>query len=216
MNTMRTYLPVFLLAAVACAQDKVDLKVVHEIRTEAFENSKVMDTLWRLTDLYGPRLTASPEAREAGEWAVKTLEGYGLANVHEENWKFGRTWSAREYWVEMNAPRYAQLGTVPLAWSKGTNGPVSGEVIYAPLGGPRRVIDPKKYQAQIEGWEKQYKGKLRGKIVLLTREQRIAPMDKPEFTRYTDAEVGGHGPRSRAARKNAGGHRASRYPRRSR
>ena len=40
--------------------------MVHEIRTEAFENSKVMDTLWRLTDLYGPRLTASPEAREAG------------------------------------------------------------------------------------------------------------------------------------------------------
>ena len=95
----------------------------------------------------------------------------------------------REYWVEMNAPRYAQLGTVPLAWSKGTNGPVSGEVIYAPLGGPRRVLDPKKYQAHIDAWEKQYKGKLRGKIVLITREQKNPPLDKPEFMRYSDAEL---------------------------
>jgi hypothetical protein len=186
---MRIYLPVLVLAVAACGQDKADLGVVHQIRTEAFDNSKVMDTLWRLSDVYGPRLTASPEVREAAEWAVKTLEGYGLANVHEENWKFGRSWDAREYWVEMNAPRYAQLETVPLAWSKSTNGPVSGDVIYAPLGGPRRVLDLKKYQAQIEAWEKQYKGTLRGKIVLLTHEQKIAPLDKPEFVRYTDAEL---------------------------
>jgi hypothetical protein len=186
---MRLYLPVLLLATVVCAQDRVDLNVVHQIRTEAFDNSKVMDTLWRLSDVYGPRLTASPEIREAADWATKTLEGYGLTNVHQEKWPFGRTWSPREYWVEMNAPRYAQLATVPLAWSKSTNGPVSGDVIYAPLGGTARTLDPKKYRAQIETWQNKYKGMLRGKIVLLTREQKIAPLDKPQFERYTDAEL---------------------------
>jgi hypothetical protein len=187
---MRIYLPVLVLAAVACAQDKVDLNVVQQIRTEAFDNSKVMDTLWRLSDVYGPRLTASPEIREAADWAVKTLEGYGLANVHLEKWgPFGRTWSPREYWVTMNAPRYAQLATAPLAWSKSTNGAVSGDVIYAPLGGTARMLDPKKYRAQIETWANKYKGKLRGKIVLLTREQKIAPLEKPQFERYTDAEL---------------------------
>ena len=67
MDIMRIYLPVLVLAAVACAQDKVDLSAVQRIRTEAFDNSKVMDTLWRLTDVYGPRLTGSPEIREAAE-----------------------------------------------------------------------------------------------------------------------------------------------------
>ncbi|MGA3023606.1 MAG: M28 family peptidase [Bryobacteraceae bacterium] len=187
---MRIYLPILLLATFACAQDRVDLNVVHQIRTEAFDNSKVMDTLWRLSDVYGPRLTASPEIREAADWAAKTLEGYGLSNVHQEKWgPFGRPWSARQYWVEMNAPRYAQLGTAPLAWSKSTDGPVSGDVIYAPLGGTARTLDPKKYRAQIDAWETKYKGALRGKIVLLTRVQRIAPLDKPEFVRYTDAEL---------------------------
>ena len=190
MNTMRIYILVLLLAVLACGQDKVDLAVVNQIRTEAFDNSEVMDTLWHLSEVYGPRLTASPEIREAADWAAKTLEGYGLSNVHQEKWgPFGRTWSAREYRVEMNAPRYAQLAVAPLAWSKGTDGPVSGEVIYAPLGGPRRVLDPKKYQAQIEGWEKEHKGTLRGKIVLLTHEAEIAPLDKPLFVRYTSAEL---------------------------
>ena len=189
MNTMRNYIPVLLLAVLACGQDRVDLAVVQQIRTEAFDHSEVMDTLWRLSDLYGPRLTASPEVREAAAWGEKTLDGYGLANVHEEKWPFGRTWSPREYWVQLDSPRYEQLGTIPLAWSKSTNGPVSAEVVYAPLGGPRRVLDPKRYQAQIETWEKQYKGTLRGKIVLLTHELKIAPLEKPEFTRYSDAEL---------------------------
>jgi carboxypeptidase Q len=190
MDTMRILLLLLALAAAACAQDKVDLGVVHQIRTEAFDNSKVMDTLRQMSDEYGPRLTGSPEVREAGDWAVKTLEGYGLSNVHQEKWgPFGRTWSAREYWVEMNAPRYAQLDTAPLAWSKGTNGPVSGDIIYAPLGGPRRVLDPKRYLAQIEAWEKQYKGMLRGKIVLITSEAKLEPLDKPQFVRYSDAQL---------------------------
>ena len=58
---MRNLLPVFALAVSLCAQDAVDLNVVHRIRTEAIDHSKVMDTLWNLTDLYGPRLTGSPE-----------------------------------------------------------------------------------------------------------------------------------------------------------
>ena len=52
------------------AQDKTkDLSVVHQIKVEAFQNSKVMDHLTNLGDLYGPRLTASPEWEQAAEWA---------------------------------------------------------------------------------------------------------------------------------------------------
>src|SRR5664279_6400248 len=63
-----------------CAQDRgdgSDLAVVGRIKTEAFENSQVMETAEYLSDRYGPRLTASPEWREAADWAVKRLQSYG-------------------------------------------------------------------------------------------------------------------------------------------
>ncbi len=187
---MRVFLPILVFSSLVCAQEKVDLGIVHQIRTEAFDNSKVMDTLWYLSDVYGPRLTASPEAHEAADWAVKRLESYGVENVRLEKWgPFGRSWDARQYSVEMLAPRYAQLTAVPLAWSKSTNGPVSGELIYAPFGSSQRTYDPAKYQAQIDDWEKKYKGRLRGKLVLFSRKLDIAPLEKPEFSRYTDQQL---------------------------
>ncbi|HEV2690329.1 MAG TPA: hypothetical protein VGV35_17355, partial [Bryobacteraceae bacterium] len=39
------------------SDDAVDLSIVHRIKAEAFENSKVMDHEFYLTDVYGPRLT---------------------------------------------------------------------------------------------------------------------------------------------------------------
>ena len=70
---------VISLALAAClwaqsgSPEKVDLGVLHRIKTEAFANrSKVMDTAFYLTDVYGPRLTGSPAAKQAGDWAVKT------------------------------------------------------------------------------------------------------------------------------------------------
>src|SRR5258708_3382638 len=47
--------PLLLFAA-----EKVDLSVINRIKTEAFENSKVMDHMFYLTDVNGPRLTGSP------------------------------------------------------------------------------------------------------------------------------------------------------------
>ena len=66
------------------AADKVDLNVVNQIRNEEFQNSKVMEHLRYLSDLYGPRLTASPEFKEAADWALGRLKEYGLENVHAE------------------------------------------------------------------------------------------------------------------------------------
>src|SRR5579871_1345225 len=84
------------------AAEAVDLSVVNRIRTEALENSKVMETLELLTDRYGPRLTGSPEFKEAADWAVKRLQEYGVENVRLESWgPFGRSWSVRKYALEM-------------------------------------------------------------------------------------------------------------------
>jgi len=75
---MQSALALVLTFALAIsAQERVDLGVVHQIKTEAFQNPKVMDHVFQLTDVYGPRLTNSPQFRAAGEWAVKQLKEYG-------------------------------------------------------------------------------------------------------------------------------------------
>src|SRR3954470_5565476 len=122
-------------AATTClllAEDKPDLAMVNRIKAEAFENSKVMDHAFYLTDVYGPRLTNTPEYKAAAEWTAKRLTEYGLTNVALEKWgPYGRGWSYSKYSDNMLEPRYAPLIGFPLAWSKGTDGPVSGEAIQA-------------------------------------------------------------------------------------
>src|SRR5690348_643550 len=109
----------------------IDLSVIHRIKNEAFENSKVMDHVFYLTDVNGPRLTNSPGFKSAGDWVVKRLTEYGLTNVHEEPWgPFGRGWSYTRFSGHMLTPAYAPLIGFPLAWTPGTSGPVEADAIY--------------------------------------------------------------------------------------
>ncbi len=58
---MKKILIAALLVSVSgIAQEKVDLTVVNKIKAEAFNNSQVMDHLFYLTDVYGPRMTGTP------------------------------------------------------------------------------------------------------------------------------------------------------------
>ena len=75
---MRFFICAVLLAAGLSAQsgghdsgEKVDLYTINRIRNEAFQNSKVMENAFYLTDVYGPRLTGSPGIQAAAEWAVR-------------------------------------------------------------------------------------------------------------------------------------------------
>jgi carboxypeptidase Q len=172
------------------SQDRSDLAVVGRIKTEAFDNSRVMDTLGYLTDVYGPRLTASPEFREAADWAVKRLQGYGVENARLEKWgPFGRSWTVKQYAVEMLEPRYALLDAVALAWSDRTNGPVAGEAILAPFGNGRQENNPKKLEADLNRYMAEWKGKLKGKIVMLSPAREIRPENQASFARYSDKEL---------------------------
>jgi hypothetical protein len=187
---MRHLLLGVLLIAPLCAQDRSDLSVVGRIKTEAFDNSQVMDTLGWLTDVYGPRLTASPEFRQAADWTVKRLQSYGIENAVLEKWgPLARSWSLKQASLEMLEPRYAALDAAPLAWSNSTHGPVTGEVILAPFGNGRPSLDPKKVEADLDRYMAEWKGKLKGKIVLLSPAKDIQPDSQPLFRRYTDKEL---------------------------
>ena len=111
---------VALSAARAYSQEPVDLSAIHRIKAEALENSKVMEHVFYLTDVNGPRLTNSPGFKSAGDWVVKRLKEYGLADVHEETWgPFGRGWTYTHFAGHMLEPAYAPLIGFPLAWSSG-------------------------------------------------------------------------------------------------
>jgi carboxypeptidase Q len=146
-----------LLISVASAQDmggdKVDLDVLNQIKTQAYQQSKVMETLFYIADVYGPRVTNSPNHRAAAEWAMKQMKEWGLQNVHLEYWPFGYGWQIKKYYGAMESPAYAAIPGFPLAWSPGTNGAITAEPIYAPIHSKEDFA--------------KYHGKLKGKIVLM-------------------------------------------------
>jgi carboxypeptidase Q len=190
---MRRLLAVALSMAVALpllssAQQPIDLSVVDRIKTEAFAHSEVMEHLRQLTDIHGPRLTASPEFDDAANWATERLRSFGVANVHTEKWPFGRSWSLQEASVEQLTPRYAPLTAVPLAWSASTRGPVTGDVILAPLA-TSFFAGPKKLATDLDAYTKAWAGKLRGRIVLLTRPKAAPAAEQAAFRRLTDKDL---------------------------
>ena len=163
-------------ALTVSAQERVDLSVVHQIKDEAFQNPKVMDTMFQLTDVYGPRLTNSPQFRAAGDWAVKQLKEFGLDNVKLEKWgPFGRGWTYTSYSGYIDDPEYQPLIGYPLAWTPGTDGPLTAEAVLAPI----------RTEADLE----QYKGKLRGKMVLRDAPRNLALPTDPAGRRLTDAQL---------------------------
>jgi carboxypeptidase Q len=159
------------------SRERVDLSIAHKIRNEAFgRNSKVMDLAFNLTDVRGPRLTGSPEIRKAAEWAAAQMKEWGLTEVKLEPWgPFGRGWSCSRFVAEMKAPEFQPLVGFALPWSPGTHGEVTGEAILAPI-------------ATTADFDK-FKGKLRGKVVLLSDPRATElPLDPPAI-RLTEAQL---------------------------
>ncbi|MGC4050458.1 MAG: M20/M25/M40 family metallo-hydrolase [Paludibaculum sp.] len=164
------------LAALALAQEKVDLDALYKIKQEAFQNSKVMDHLWYLTEVHGPRLAGSPHYKAAADWAVKTLKDWGIDNARLEEWgKFGRGWENKKFSAALTEPAYMPLIGSPQAWTSSTEGVISGEPIIALL----------RTDEDLAKW----KGKLAGKIVMTEAPREIALHDKADDSRYTDAEL---------------------------
>jgi carboxypeptidase Q len=163
------------LAADWPTTEKIDLDAVYRIKDEGLQRSKVMEIESYLTDVYGPRLTGSPNIREAADWAQKTMKEWGLANVHLETWPFGRGWQNQRIVASAVSPRAYPLIAYPKAWTPGTSGPVTAEAVLA-------VITS---EQDFDTW----RGKLRGKFVLSAAMRDVIPHFDADGHRYTDAEL---------------------------
>jgi carboxypeptidase Q len=176
------YLPVLravtmaaLLAipAVLPAQERVDVANIERIKSEAMDRSQVMDIMSWLTDVHGPRLTGSPITKAAGDWVIAALTQWGISNPRYEWWgPFGRGWVAERFNASITSPHPFQLIAYPAAWSTGTNGAVTGQVVRVKLDS----------MADLEA----NRGKLRGKFVIMAPAPTINARWEPMASRFTD------------------------------
>lgn len=161
----------------AAAQETVYWDVVADIRHAAFEDSHVMDYAGFLTDVIGPRLTGSPNMRQAQAWALDQMRGLGLSGVERE--AFGDEtagWDLQRVSVHMVEPDYQMVIAYPLAFTPGTGGRIVAEAVIADIRSP--------------GDLDKYRGKLQGAIVLATPAMPTSPRFVQDAFRHTEESLG--------------------------
>lgn len=177
--------------------ESVDTAAVSKIKDEGFNRSKVMEYASYLTDVYGPRLTWSPEYRRGADWISSEFKKLGLTNIRYDYFKpVGKGWSMKKFSANMLAPVATPLIAFPKAWSPGTKGAVKGPVVVM--------------TAQTSAELQQYKGKLKNAYVFLGEPRELKAWFEPPGKRLTDAElltmansVGGAGQMGRMMRDSS-------------
>lgn len=144
------------------AQEVVDLNVIEQIREEGFERSHMDQMAQYMTDVLGPRLTASPGIRKTQAWVIEKFEEWGLENINKESWgEFGQGWSRVHYSGRILTPFVQPLHAQAAAWTGSTNGTLAGRVVIV--------------QADSVADLEQYRGTLANSFILLDRAADIDP-----------------------------------------
>jgi carboxypeptidase Q len=153
------------------------------IRKEAADNSQIMRTLHFLTDVYGPRLTGSPNHKAAAEWTIKQMTQWGFANGHLEPWNFGRPgWANERATAHVIAPFKEPLVCEVLAWTPSTKGTVAAPVY-------QMMAPPSPRQDELNAYFDTQKEKVKGKIVMVGRHVPVAVDLNPPAKRLDDAQA---------------------------
>ncbi len=154
---MRRLIPVLLLLALPARAQTVETRILDEAR----QRSEVMHTLHVLTDVYGPRLTGSPNLASAGNWALGQLQTWGLTNPTRFPWNWGHLgWNNEYLAVHMDTPVPTALVAEALGWTPSTNGVVRGPAVHlAPPRNPTR--------ARLTAWGDSVRSVVRGAVALV-------------------------------------------------
>jgi len=153
--------------------ERIDTAVVAKMKAEGLKNSKVMDLLSSLCDVYAPRLSWSPEYKRGADWVSRKLKEWGVANVSFDYWSpMGKGWTLKNFSAMVTAPVPYPLIAYPAAWSPGLK-QKDAEVVF---------LDANKPEA-LEG----YAGKLKGKFVLISDPVELKPHFEATATRLADS-----------------------------
>jgi hypothetical protein len=148
---------------------------IERIKDEGMNRSQVMQTLSYLSDVIGPRLTASPNMKRANEWTRDKLTAWGLQNAHLEAWgPFGRGWALKDFSAAVVAPQAIPLIAYPKAWSPGAQ-ITNGDVVFV--------------DAKDENDLQRFKGTLRRKIVLASSMREVKAHFEAQGKRLSEKEL---------------------------
>lgn len=176
-RTLTAIAALTLVASPATTQEPVHWDVVDRIRSEGFENSRVMEYAGYLTDVIGPRLTGSPNMREAQDWVMARMTELGLSGIEKEPWGDETVgWELQRVSVHMIAPDYQMVMAYPFALTPGTEGPVVTRAVNAVIQTPEDLA--------------RYRGRLGGAIVLATPPMPTSPRFVQDAFRHTEESLG--------------------------
>src|SRR5579872_5720767 len=202
-RTLAVAVLVAIGAALPIAQSTLDPQINDKIRQEEAQHSQIMRTMHFLTDVYGPRLTGSPNHKAAAEWAAKQMSEWGFVNAHLEPWDFGHPgWANEHVEAHIVSPMKSVLVVQPLAWTPGTKGTVTAKAfnLIAPQGpeapqaegargggrGPQRQGPT---QAELTAYLNGIKDKVNGAAVLVGRPAFVPVNFEAEATRIPDVTI---------------------------
>ena len=141
--------------------DAADAKILAEVH----DHNEIVSNLEYLSDMIGQRLTGSENLKKANEWTKQRFSDYGLANPHLESWTIAHVWTRGTAAARILSPAEHPLTIAAYGWTAGTNGPIRGRVVYVKAD-------------KLEDLE-QYKGKLKGAIVITSEPVPLPPPDAP-------------------------------------
>jgi hypothetical protein len=155
-------------------REPVDTTMIRKIWTEGTEKSQVMNIIHYLTEICGPRLTGSPQYMKAAQWSMGKMRDWGLTNVHLDGWgPFGRSWSLKHYSAHVTSPDVFPLLSFPKAWSPSVE--ARGEAIL--------------FDAKTDSALETFRGRLKGKFVLLDEVRKLTPQFEPRAERRSDTTL---------------------------
>ncbi len=170
-------------AAVLSGQERVDADIAWTIRREASEHSQIMRTLHMLSDVHGPRLTGSPNLKDAQDWVVQQATSWGLANAHLEPWSFAHDgWSNERVAVHVVSPVKDSLVAEALAWTPGTAGTIAAKTVQIEL--PVRPT-----RADLAAYFERTRTVVAGKIVMIGQPQVVPVTILPPTRRREDNDL---------------------------
>jgi hypothetical protein len=192
----------------AQATEPIDSDLNRRLRTEGLERSRLEGIVHNLTDVYGPRLTGSPNLENAGRWAIKTMEGWGLRNGRMEPWNWGHEgWLNERATGHIVSPVRDRLEFEVLGWTPSTNGRVTTEAVHlvAPEGPPATDAGPGgrgparlgPTEAELTAYLDSMAAKVKGRVVLVGQPIAVPVNFTPPSLRVPDeqarARFGGDG-----------------------
>ena len=171
---------IFSLLSLPVAAQNGGGDMLGRIRKEAMERSQIMKTMHMFTDVYGPRLTGSPNHKAAAEWAVKQMTAWGFDNAHLEPWDFKHPgWLNERLTAHLISPVKDPLVCEVLAWTPSTKGTIQAKAYQL-------VLPERPTQEQLTIFLNNNKTKVRGRIVLVGKPAVIPVNLNPPAKRASD------------------------------